>query len=57
MTSSIADAVLADLKENLEDCEKRNVKSLGIRYLLLDIAWREDYHRKRAEEWKRKEKK
>lgn len=53
----IGDAVLADLKENLEDCEKRNVKYLGIRYLLLDIARREDYHRNKAEEWKRKERK
>ena len=55
--TGIADAVLADLKENLEDCEKRNVKYLGIRYLLLDIARREDYHRAKAEEWKRKERK
>ena len=55
MTSSIGDTVLAELKENLEDCVKRNVKTLGVKYLLLDIARREAFHRKKAEERKRKE--
>ena len=57
MTSSIGDTVLAELKENLEDCAKRNVRTLGVKYLLLDIARREAYHREKAEEWKRKENK
>ena len=55
MTSSIGDTVLAELKKDLEDCVKRNVKSLGVKYLLLDIARREAFHRKKAEEWKRKQ--
>ena len=54
MTSSIGDTVLAELKEILEDCVERNVKSLGVKYLLLDIARREAYHRKKAEEWKKR---
>ncbi len=55
MTSGIGDTVLAELKETLEDCDKRNVKHLGVKYLLLDIARREAFHRAKAEEWKRKE--
>jgi len=54
MASGIGDTVLAELKEILEDCAKRNVKHLGIKYLQLDIARREAYHRAKAEEWKRK---
>ena len=55
MASGVGDTVLAELKENLEDCAKRNVKKLGVKYLLLDLARREAFHRAKAEEWKRKE--
>ena len=54
MTSGIGDTVLAELVKTLEDCAKRNAKHLGVKYLLLDIARREAFHRAKAEEWKRK---